>query len=110
MLVLLCSLAFADTTVSFNFVPAITPATIAEAATPIEVGSFTFQKIEGKVKCKAGPACTVIWNGKTSRLASVANDPSKAHVELGGQKLTLLAAVGASMSFDSLVYNENVDP
>lgn len=38
MRVLLCSLAFADTTVSFNFVPAITPATITEAATPIEVG------------------------------------------------------------------------
>ena len=108
MLVLLRSLAFADTTVSFNFVPAITHATIAEAATPIEVGSFTFKKIEGKLKCKAGPACTVVWNGKTSRRAAVANDSGKAHVKLGGQKVTLLAAVGASISFDSLVYNENV--
>jgi hypothetical protein len=108
MLVLLCSLAFADTTVSFNFVPAITPATIAKAATPIEVGNFTFQTIEGKLKCKAGPSCTVTWNGKTSRLASVANDPSKAHVELGGHKLTLLAAVGSSMSFVGLVYNESL--
>ena len=50
----------------------------------------------------------MVWTGKTSRLAAVANDSGKAHVKLGGQKVTLLAAVGASMSFDSLVYNEGL--
>lgn len=60
------------------------------------------------MKSKAGPACTVVWTGKASRLAAVANDSGKAHVKLGGQKVTLLAAVGASMSFDSPVYNESL--
>ena len=50
----------------------------------------------------------MVWTGKTSRLAAVANDSGKAHVKLSGQKVTLLAAVGASMSFDSLVYNEGL--
>jgi hypothetical protein len=106
MLVLLCSLALAETNVSVTFVNAITPAKIAQAVTPIEVGSFTYQKSEGKLKCKAGPACTVTWNGKTAKLQSVANSTSLVQVEFGGEQITLSAAPGGPIPLNSLVENQ----